>query len=247
MTGSRSDSADRTLLRGESLTRSFGGVAVLSEVTIEIQPGLTAIVGPNGSGKSTLVRLLTGEFGAIEGRVSYEGPDAVRAIGYLPQETSFRESFTARETLSFYTSLVGEEPEPYLDRVGLGDAAGRRVGALSGGMQRLLGIAQAIVGDPPVVLLDEPTSGLDPSMRRRAFEIVASLATDGRGVVLTSHDVDLVTEYADRIVLLDRGQVVAAGEIETLLENHGVDDVGELYDAVIEAEETVHVTGVSES
>lgn len=240
------DSERSPLLTAENLTRSFGGVPVLSSVSLEVTPGLTAIVGPNGSGKSTLLRLLAGDLRPIEGAVRYEGPDVARPIGYLPQQTTFRPSFTARETLQFYASLLGERSEPYLDRVGLDDAGDRQVNALSGGMQRLLGIAVAIVGEPPVVLLDEPTSGLDPSMRTRAFEIVASVASDRRGVVLTSHDVDLVTTYADRVILLDRGQIRAAGRTEALLERHGVADVGSLYRSIVDVEEAIHVTGVSE-
>ncbi|GAB7091811.1 ABC transporter ATP-binding protein [Halorubrum luteum] len=249
---------------GESLaeirdvTHAYGGVPVLRSASLAVGPGVTAVVGPNGSGKSTLLRILAGETAPVEGTVRYTGPDVQRPVGYLPQDVPFRGSFTARETLAFYARLVDADPDARLETVGLADAAARRVDALSGGMRRLLGIAQATLGDPPVVVLDEPTSGLDPGMRERAFELAADHAADA-AVVVSSHDLGLVDAHADGIVVLHRGRVAAAGGRAALLDRYGVNDSEELYRAVVDgdpdpegedpdddASDRVHVAGVSD-
>ncbi|MFC6752150.1 ABC transporter ATP-binding protein [Halorubrum tibetense] len=256
----------------DGVTRTYGGIVVLDDVSLSIRPGVTAVVGPNGSGKSTLLGTLaevtlpvdgavdrpteTDDRGAELGDSAVE-PSLVRRVGYLPQRVPFRESFTARETLAFYARLVGDDPDAALESVGLKDASDRRVGALSGGMRRLLGIAQATIGDPPLVVLDEPASGLDPGMRERAFRLAAENAAGGTAVVVSSHDLDLVDRYADRAVVLDRGTVVAAGPIGSLYAEYDVDSVEGLYRAAIHGtdsesagdapdERAVHVTGVSE-
>ncbi|MWV65448.1 ATP-binding cassette domain-containing protein [Halorubrum sp. JWXQ-INN 858] len=216
-----------------NVTRTYGGVPVLDDVSLAVRPGLTAVIGPNGSGKSTLLSTLVGAVEPTAGRVTHARGDAVRPVGYLPQRVPFRDGFTARETLAFYARLVGDDPDAALERVGLADAAERRIESLSGGMRRLLGIAQATIGDPSLVVLDEPASGLDPGMRERAFAVASARATGGAGVVLSSHDLDLVDAHADRLVCLSRGRVVAAGDRVTLLAEHDADDVGALYRALV--------------
>jgi len=259
--------SDRTLASVDGVTRAYGGVPVLAGVTLSVETGVTAVVGPNGSGKSTLLGVLAGAVEPTDGTVSYHdgGPrdGAAKRVGYLPQRVPFRDGFTARETLGFYAALAGGDPDAALADVGLADAADKRVADLSGGMRRLLGIAQATLGDPDVVVLDEPTSGLDPEMRERAFR-AAARAGDGAAVVVSSHDLDLVDAYADAVVVLRRGRVAAAGPRERLLDEYGVDDVDGLYRAVAggsgdrptvddggdadgePSEESVHVTGVSD-
>lgn len=153
---------DETVAALSDVTRTYGGVPVLDSVSLTVEPGLTAVIGPNGSGKSTLLGVLVGATAPTAGEVRHPGATGPKPIGYLPQRVPFREGFTARETLAFYARLVGDDPDAALDRVGLGDAGDRRVEALSGGMRRLLGIAQAVLGDPSLVVLDEPASGLDP-------------------------------------------------------------------------------------
>jgi ABC-type multidrug transport system ATPase subunit len=209
-------------LTAEGVTRRFGDVTALSDVTVEVPAdAITALVGPNGSGKTTLLRLLVGLDSPTSGTIAYEGPSATRRIGYLPQRPTFRPGFTARETLAFYADLVDDDPDRLLERVGLDAVADRRVEALSGGMTRLLGIAQALTGDPPVVALDEPASGLDPEMSRHVFDVVDSIAADGRAVVLCSHELPLVEATADRVVVLDQGAVVATDAPAALRERTG--------------------------
>ncbi|WP_435093188.1 ABC transporter ATP-binding protein [Halorubrum sp. N11] len=215
------------------VTRTYGGVPVLESVSLAVDPGLTAVVGPNGSGKSTLLRVLVGATEPTAGEVDLPGATGPKPIGYLPQRVPFRDGFTARETLAFYARLVDDDPDAALDRIGLGDAGERRVEALSGGMRRLLGIAQAVLGDPSLVVLDEPASGLDPGMRERAFRAAAERADGDTAVVVSSHALDLVDDHADRIVILRRGEVAAAGPLDRLLDEHGAADAKELYRVVV--------------
>lgn len=218
----------------DDLTRTYGGVPVLDSVSFAFEPGLTAVIGPNGSGKSTLLGALAGTVSPTAGQVRW--PDAEdgcgKSIGYLPQRVPFRDGFTARETLAFYARLVDGDPDAALAAVGLSDAADKPVEALSGGMQRLLGIAQAMLGDPSLVVLDEPASGLDPGMRERAFQTTAAHATDDVTVIVSTHNLDLVDVHADRVVMLARGRVAAAGEFDALFDEYGVDTTAALYEAV---------------
>ena len=235
------------VLRVDGLSKSFGSVEVLSEVSVSIPSGsVVAVIGPNGSGKTTLLRTLVGDLRPTTGAVSYVGPDTDRPIGYLPQEPTFRPGFTAAETLSFYSSLIdGRDPEPLLERVGLAAAADRNVEALSGGMRQLLGIAQATVGDPPLVVLDEPASGLDPNMSEHVFETAAEMAGSGTTVLLSSHDLSLVEATADSVVVLNRGSVAAAGPLPELRERFEADSLRDVLNAVVGDAGTVAVVGGS--
>ncbi|AUX07757.1 ABC transporter ATP-binding protein [Halalkaliarchaeum desulfuricum] len=246
MTETEREQTDEPVLAAENLTHSYGDVAVLDGVTLEIPEGrFTALIGPNGAGKTTLLRLLVGLERPDGGRIRYDGPDRPRRIGYLPQRPAFRPEFTAAETLYFYESLLGvPEPQPraHLERVGLAAAADRPVGALSGGMRQLLGIAQAVIGDPPVVVLDEPAHGLDPGMRSRIFGAIEELAARGVAVLATTHDLNAVERSGDRIGVLDRGRVVRVGTPAALRDELGVETLTEAYDAsVAGAAGTVYV------
>ncbi|MEF8777916.1 MAG: ABC transporter ATP-binding protein [Natronomonas sp.] len=236
---------DGPILRFESLSKSFGTVDALSDVSASVPSGaVVAVIGPNGSGKTTLIRIVVGDLEATSGTVSYEGPETDRPIGYLPQEPTFRPGFTAAETLAFYSSLVdGSDPDPLLERVGLEAAADRNVEALSGGMRQLLGIAQATVGDPPLVVLDEPASGLDPHMSASVFETAAEMAGGGTTVLISSHDMTLVEETADSVIVLDRGEVAASGTIEELYAAFDVDSLRGVLNAVVEDTGQVAVVG----
>ncbi len=223
------------VLEATDVTQEFGGVTVLESLSVGIESGtVTALVGPNGSGKTTLLRTLSRVVSPTAGTVTYSGPEATRAVGYVQQQPSFRSEFTARETIEFYAALAEATADGVLGRVGLGDAGDRRVGALSGGMTRLLGVAQATVGDPPVVVMDEPTTGLDPGMSGRIFEIVRELAAGGTAVLVSSHDLTRVEACADRALVLNRGSVVADGDPETLCERHGADSLWGVFAEVVD-------------
>jgi ABC-type multidrug transport system ATPase subunit len=228
-------------LRATDVSRSFGDVTALVDASIEVPGGtVVALVGPNGSGKTTLLRIMSGLLSPTDGHVRYEGPSATRPRGYLPQAPTFRPGYTTAETATFYARLVDDDPTELLERVGLGAVPDRRVEALSGGMTRLLGIAQALTGDPPVLALDEPASGLDPVMSQRVFDIVEALADDGHAVVVTSHDLPLVERAADRVVVLDRGSVVASDTPDALRERTG-GPLHETFATLVEADDAVSV------
>jgi ABC-type multidrug transport system ATPase subunit len=202
----------------DSVRRSFGDLTVLSDVSFSAPAGtVNCFVGPNGSGKTTLLRIVAGLLAPTGGRVDVAGASG-RSVGYLPQSPSFRPQFTLRETLGFYEELAGVEidPDAVLARVGLEDVADRRVGELSGGMTRLFGIAQATVGEPPVLVLDEPSSGLDPTMTEHVGTVIRELADDGHTVVLATHDLETVDRVADTVLVLDDGVVQVADSPETL-------------------------------
>ncbi len=239
-----------SILEATNVDHDYGAVSVLQDVSVTVRTGaVTALIGPNGSGKTTLIRGLAGLHEPTGGSISYHGPETARRIGYLPQHPTFRPGFTAIETLRFYAALVGADEGraiEHLDRVGLADAADRPVEALSGGMTRLLGIAQATIGEPPVVVLDEPGSGLDPGMSMHVFDVAADLADEGIAVLLSSHDLELVERIGDEILVLDNGQIVNRGTTAQLHERFDTDSLWSVYRNAIDRETgTVRVQGES--
>lgn len=221
----------------DDLTVTFGDLRAVDSASITLGTDTVAcLVGPNGSGKTTLVRAAAGLL-SYEGTVEYASK-ADRPVGYLPQAPSFRPQFTVRETLSFYADLVAADTDAdaVADRVGLGGVTDRRVNALSGGMTRLLGIAQATVGEPPLVLLDEPSSGLDPMMTRHISTVLTDLAGGGQTVVVSTHDLRAVDRIADVVVVLDRGSVVAAGSPAALRDRTDTDDLEAAMAALVGGE-----------
>jgi ABC-type multidrug transport system ATPase subunit len=250
MTEPSLSSESTPILTIEELEHAYGRYSVLEDVSFDVQPGeITAILGPNGSGKTTLLRDLVGLLDPTAGEVSYATLDATRPIGYLQQRPSFRSGQTVREAIAFYASLVGE-PEATADRrleqVGLSEAADREVSSLSGGMTRLLGVAQAIVGDPPLVVLDEPASGLDPEMSVRIFEVVEDLAARGAAVLLSSHNLMLVERTVDAVVLLADGTVAGLGSPAELRTETDTESLLEAFEAMVTGKTgTVRVRGAS--
>ncbi|MFC7095862.1 ABC transporter ATP-binding protein [Halobaculum marinum] len=213
---------------------AFGDVTIVKELTLSIDAGeFVALVGPNGSGKTTLLELLAGLRTPDEGSVSR--PDVDRDAAYLPQTPAFRHGFTAAETLAFYARLAdaADEPQTYLDRVGLTAAGDRPVEALSGGMTRLLGLAQALVGDPPLVVLDEPTSGLDPEMADHVFAAMADIVAGDRALVVASHDLVAVERVADRVIVLGGGAVRLDGPPDALVAQSEAASLREVLSTVV--------------
>ncbi|MFB6073684.1 MAG: ABC transporter ATP-binding protein [Haloarculaceae archaeon] len=246
MTDEESDGgADRPLLSVRDLAHAFGDVHVLDGVSFEAERGaIVCLVGPNGSGKTTLLRCVAGLLAPDEGSVTVTS-DADRPVGYLPQTPAFQPRFTLAETLSFYGTLAGADldVDATLERVGLGTVPDRRVAALSGGMTRLFGIAQATVGDPPLVVLDEPSSGLDPAMVEHISGVVGSLAADGAAVVLATHNVSAVQQMADRVLVLEDGHIAADDAPAALLEETGADTLDGALAAIIDREGTTVSAG----
>lgn len=241
-----SEPTGEPVLRVEGVERSFGDLTVLEGVTTDLHAGeVAALVGPNGSGKTTLIRVVAGLLDADAGHVAVES-DAPRPVGYLPQSPRFRPQFTVAETLSFYASLVegGVGVDEAIEQVGLAAVRDRRIEALSGGMIRLVGLAQALLGDPALLVLDEPTSSLDPAMTEYIYDVIAGLAAErGTTVLLSTHDLD-VSRVADRVLLLDRGRLVVDDAPAAVREAREADSLAEAFLEEVGHRRTVQ-TGVT--
>lgn len=210
----------------EGLRKTYGGRAVVSDLSYALAPGqVVALVGHNGAGKTTQIKMMLGLTRPDEGRISVLGADpahgraARRALGYLPESVQFHLAFTGRETLGFYARLKGlpaRGHDALFARVGLSDAADRPVRGYSKGMRQRLGLAQALLGTPRLLLLDEPTSGLDPALRRELYGIVAELARQGATVLLSSHALTELDGHAERVIVVNRGLKIADGNLSEL-------------------------------
>ena len=237
---STDERADGPLLSVENVEQSFGTVAALDGVSLDIAADtVTAVVGPNGSGKTTLARIITGLSQPTRGDVSLR-TTAERPIGYLPQEPQFHPAFTVEETLQFYADLLSAtaNPETVMEHVGLAEIRNRRIDALSGGMRRLLGIAQSVLGSPPLVVLDEPTSGLDPRMTRQIFDVITTQTANEQSILLTTHDLTYAQE-ADALVILDHGRVVAHGPPEEVLAQTNSESLHDAFFSIVGTEPAV--------
>jgi Cu-processing system ATP-binding protein len=211
-----------------AVTRRYGAQVAVNAVDLSLRAGeCVGLVGHNGAGKSTLIKMMLGLVRPTLGRVSVLGEDpcagagapARRALGYLPENVALHPSLTGAETLAFYARLKGQplaKNQALLERVGIAAAASRRVGTYSKGMRQRLGLAQALLGDPRVLLLDEPTTGLDPALRQNFYEIIHDLRGDGATVLLSSHALAELEGQVDRVVVMNRGQKVADGGIAEL-------------------------------
>ncbi len=216
------------------LVKRFGTADALGGVDIEVEPGqLVGLLGPNGAGKSTLTKIACGLVRPSGGKVEIFGAragsrQACRAIGYLAELFRYPSWLSADEVLKLHQRLAGssggaEERGRLLERVGLSAAAGKRVGAMSKGMQQRLGVAQALVGSPRLLLLDEPTSALDPGGRRDMRVLLEELRSEGVAVLLNSHLLSEVELVCDHVVIVDRGHVVESGRLEDLARPRGVE------------------------
>lgn len=229
---------DEPVLRASDIAVAYGGVSVLEDVSLALDPGtVTTLIGPNGSGKTTLIRVLAGLESPDAGFVTVDA-EADRPIGYHPQRPTFRPNETVREVMTYYADIVGDETpvEDRLTDVGIAAVADRRIDALSGGMVRLLAVAQATIGDPPVVLLDEPTSDLDPDMSAAIATVIANLADRGAAVLAVTHDLIAVETIADDVILLDHGSVKFQGPPSSILDRAGTDDLPAAFSALTRGE-----------
>lgn len=207
------------------LTKRFGEVAALTGVSLSVAPGeRVALLGHNGAGKSTLMKIILGLIPATGGKVTIcdaaPGSNAARrAVAYLPENVAFHPALTGEEQVRHYLSLRGERPRlamGLLEVVGLAHAARRRIGTYSKGMRQRVGLAQALIGQPRLLVLDEPTSGLDPVSRREFYVLLDDLAAQGASILLSSHALTEVEARTDRIVILSKGRVVAEGSLADL-------------------------------
>lgn len=215
----------------ETVLKIFSGLKAVDDVSFSLNPGeRVALLGHNGAGKTTLFKIVLGFLKRDSGTVSVlgaaPGSHAARTgTAYLPESVAFPASLTGKEVLTFYARLKGENPAdalPLLERVGLADAAKRRVGTYSKGMRQRLGLAQALLGRPKLILLDEPTTGLDPISRQNVYELIGEIADRGTTVLQSSHALTELEARTDRILILSRGRLVADDVLSRLRARAGL-------------------------
>ena len=210
----------------------------VNDLDFEVREGeVLGLLGPNGSGKSTTVKMLLGLLYPSAGRLTVFGKsprdvDTKRLIGYLPEDSYMYKYLTAYETLDFFGSLFNlsaeerkKRAEQLLEMVGLSHAANRPVGEFSKGMTRRIGLAQAMINDPSLLILDEPTSGLDPLGCREVKDLIQLLKKRGKTVIVTSHLLSDIEDVCDRVIILYGGQIRAQGTLNELLTIEGTDRI----------------------
>ncbi|GHV68057.1 multidrug ABC transporter ATP-binding protein [Bacteroidia bacterium] len=214
-------------IRIEGLNKIYpGGHKALNDLSFNIEPGMFGLLGPNGAGKTTLMRIMTLLQTASSGTIYFDNYDirkdrkVIRSIlGYLPQDFRFFEKFKTWEFLDYGAGLAGikgikhrkEAVDAMLHKVGLFEVRDRWAGKLSGGMKRRLGIAQAIIGDPKVIIVDEPTTGLDPEERIRFRNILSQISGDDVIIILSTHIVGDISSTCKKLALLNRGELKFEG------------------------------------
>jgi ABC-2 type transport system ATP-binding protein len=220
------------LLEIKKLTKRYGRTTALDELSLTMGEGVLGLLGPNGAGKTTLLSILATVTRPSSGTFLWHGHDAVqdplsvrRILGYLPQDFGAYDKLTAREFLSYLGRLKGLSSadlpgrvSDLLELVNLRSAADRRLAGFSGGMRQRVGIAQALLGDPKLLIVDEPTVGLDPEERVRFRNLLAEIAR-GRWVILSTHIVSDVEAVASKIAVMRAGRLVALATPEQMLRN----------------------------
>lgn len=216
------------------VSKHYGAQRAIDGLDLQLREGeCVALAGHNGAGKSTLIKLVLGLIRPTHGRVTLFGEDAhSRAaarlrdrIGYLPETVALHPSLTGVETLAFYARLkrrsLSRNPA-LLEKVGIAGAAHRRVGGYSKGMRQRLALAQALLGEPRVLLFDEPTTGLDPASRLMFYDIVHELRAAGATILLSTHALSELAGHADRIVVMKAGRKIADGAMSALRRDTGL-------------------------
>jgi linearmycin/streptolysin S transport system ATP-binding protein len=226
---------EEAMILARDLRKSYGSVTAVDGVSLEVRRGETlGLLGPNGAGKTTTIHLLVGTLKPDSGEVEIDGtsdptrPKARRSIGVAPQSLALYGELTGEENLAFFGELYGlrgarlrERVQSGLELAGLVEHRRRRVKTYSGGMQRRLNMACALVHDPPVLFLDEPTVGVDPQSRNHIFENIEALTKEGRTVLYTTHYMEEAERLCDRVAIMDRGRILALDTVDRLIEQHG--------------------------
>lgn len=234
----------------QNVSKQYKGKYALKDFTTELTEGVYGLLGANGAGKTTLINIFVGILGSNSGTVLIDGQDArtlgkdfLSKIGYMPQYPVFYRDFTVMDFLLYMCALkgisVGQGKKRALELLGivnLLDAKDKKIGALSGGMRQRVGIVQAMLGDPEILILDEPTAGLDPSERIRFRNLISQFA-QGRTVLLATHIVSDVECIAKEIIILKEGSLVTQGTTDTLEQNI----YGKVWEVTVNAEDATRL------
>jgi ABC-2 type transport system ATP-binding protein len=217
------------------VTKWYGAVIGVNDVSVSLGPGITGLLGPNGAGKTTLIKLLTGQLRPSLGRVLVGGQHAFsatakRRLGYCPDVDTFYEEMSGRRFVRTMARLHGmdvrtarERADAALEQVGMADRADRRLRGYSKGMRQRIKLAQALIHDPDLLIVDEPLNGVDPVGRRELMDLFRQFRDEGKAVLVSSHILDEMETLADRVVFMGRGRVVAIGtlaEIRDMLDEY---------------------------
>ncbi|EHQ91319.1 ABC transporter ATP-binding protein [Desulfosporosinus youngiae] len=222
----------------------YGQFQAVKDIDLTIAKGeIYALLGHNGAGKSTLIKMILGLVKPSAGTIVIEGlnydaknKEIKKKVGYLPERMNFYDNLTAWETIGFYAKLKGimkKRCEEVLEQVGLKEAGHRRVGAFSKGMQQRLGLAQAIIHKPDLLVLDEPTTGLDPIGILELKEMIRNWNKEGTTILFSSHNLNDVEELAQQIGIMNRGEIIAQGSLAELQDRLGLPTKIEIDLAVI--------------
>jgi ABC-2 type transport system ATP-binding protein len=214
------------MLQIKELTKTYAnGIQALRKISLDIPPGMFGLLGPNGAGKTTLMKILATLLEPDSGTATMNGIDLIgdkhgtrKMLGYLPQEFGLYPTLTAEQMLDYFARLKGVWNRKeravmvgaLLERVNLSDARKQRLGGFSGGMRQRLGIAQALIGQPQIIIVDEPTAGLDPEERIRFHNLLAETASDNAVVILSTHIVSDVSSLCNQMAIIRQGQILAS-------------------------------------
>jgi len=224
------------ILASDHLSKWYGQVIGLNDVTVSVPPGITGLLGPNGAGKSTFMKLITGQLRPSKGSVKLLGeeiwanPGLYFRVGFCPEQDAFYDRMTGLEWVTALVRLNGlgdkeakDAAERALTTVDLMDAAQKRIGAYSKGMRQRVKLAQALVHDPEVLILDEPLSGMDPLGRRKTIRMIRDWAKQGKSILVSSHILHEIESMTANILLINNGRILAEGnvhQIRDLIDEH---------------------------
>lgn len=217
------------MLEVKNITKHYGNFCAIKNINLEFEKGVYALLAPNGAGKTTLIKMLTTLIFPTEGEILYKGKDIVKLdedyrdiLGYLPQEFGYYKNYTPKKYLMYLSALKGIEKEKAKERivellklVGLEDVENKKMKKFSGGMIQRVGIAQAMLNDPKILILDEPTAGLDPKERVRFRNLISQLSRD-RIVILSTHIVSDIESIANEIIMIKDCEVVCRDSVRNI-------------------------------
>jgi len=224
------------VVTAQHLSKWYGQVIGLNDVTLVVPPGITGLLGPNGAGKSTFMKLITGQLEPSQGTISVLGepiwgnPALYFRIGFCPEQDAFYDRMTGLEWVTALVGLNGVSAEEALrlarralDLVDLTDAAGKKIGAYSKGMRQRVKMAQALAHDPDLLILDEPLSGMDPIGRRKTIRLIKEWGRAGKNIIVSSHILHEIEAMTSNILLINQGRILAEGnvhQIRDLIDEH---------------------------
>ena len=220
-----------SLVVADHVSKWYGQVIGLNDVSITVPPGVTGLLGPNGAGKSTFMKLVTGQLRPSKGTLTvlgesiWQNPDIYFRIGFCPEQDAFYDRMTGLEWVTALLRLNGgteseaaEQAGRALETVDLSDAANKKIGAYSKGMRQRIKLAQALAHEPQLLILDEPLSGMDPIARRRTIKLIREWGRSGRSVIVSSHILHEIESMTSNILLINQGRILAEGDVHQIRE-----------------------------